>query len=114
MGAVQKSQFTSQREAKRGEQGAPRLTDLHAARPGTGQADRLTLPLSGRQGAWGAEAESLRRPVRSRGLFEELHHHKHLYSDPAGFHSRLQRLSLKLNNYQAIPKHEKKCRLPIL
>ena len=31
---------------------------------------RITLPLSGRQGAWGGAAESLRRPVHSRGLLE--------------------------------------------
>ena len=29
---------------------------------------KLTLPLSGRQGAWGGEAESGWRPVHSRGL----------------------------------------------
>jgi hypothetical protein len=31
-----------------------------------------TLPLSGRQGAWGGAAESFWRPVHSRGLFEGL------------------------------------------
>jgi len=32
----------------------------------------LTLPLSGRQGAYGGEAQSWWRPVHSRGLFEQI------------------------------------------
>jgi hypothetical protein len=32
----------------------------------------ITLPLSGRQGAFGGTADSLRWPVHSRGLFESL------------------------------------------
>ena len=38
---------------------------------------RLTLPLSGRQGAWGGVAEILLRPVHSRGLFEVLYQPRH-------------------------------------
>ena len=38
-------------------------------------AQRLgpTLPLSGRLAAWGGVAESCRRPVHSRGLFDGMH-----------------------------------------
>jgi hypothetical protein len=32
----------------------------------------LTLPLSGRQGAWGGAAERRRSPVHSRGLLGEI------------------------------------------
>jgi hypothetical protein len=33
-----------------------------------GRVRSLTLPLSGRHGAWGGEAESWWRPVHSKGL----------------------------------------------
>ena len=36
---------------------------------------RITLPLSGRQGAWGGEAESWWWPVHSRGLVRQFVHH---------------------------------------
>ena len=37
---------------------------------GGDQAGRPTLPLSGRQGAWGGEAESRWWPVHSKGLLD--------------------------------------------
>jgi len=57
------------------------MEQLHLGHPARGQEGAfpkpsptvlpglwLTLPLSGRQEAWGGEADCLRRPVHSRGL----------------------------------------------
>ena len=52
---------------------------------------RPTLPLSGRQGAWGGEAGRLWWPVHSRGLFEVslLHKLQHPYQPRSDQRNRL-------------------------
>jgi hypothetical protein len=47
------------------------LTEFEGLGKGADDDMGLTLPLSGRQMAWGGTAESKWRPVHSRGLFEE-------------------------------------------